>query len=335
MRKFILKFIWRGLLMLSLLVGVNYFGDSAKMFHDEFEGKLANSLLAGEYVSYNTNYDERKVQEFIVSGLVRKPKTLVLGSSRIMMMGGDGRGGFRNSAVSSAILTDLIAVYQMYVEKDMEPEKLIIGVDPWVFNAAYESDRWRSIAPFYRRYYRESIQLANSFLWKGSQLISLTYFQSSWKKIPALIMGKEEQWTVNQPLNPQSTRMPDGSLIYGAKKRATTVEEAKRKAIGNTLKEGGVKNFSAIDSTLWDEFSEFVLARSASGVEVELILIPYHPEYYSKTMYQEAIIAVEKRLQLFANGYDIQIKGGYNPKEQGVTEDDFYDGLHLKKMLER
>ena len=58
MKIFLKKILIISLTILTLLVAVNYFGDAAKIFDTEYEKKMVEIILSGDYVTNITNYDE-------------------------------------------------------------------------------------------------------------------------------------------------------------------------------------------------------------------------------------------------------------------------------------
>ena len=332
MSEYLKKSVGWLLVVLTCLVGVNYFGDSANIFHDDFEQQLAAGLAKGDMVSYRTNYDERRVQELIADKLKDPPSTLVLGSSRMMLVGGADLNDvrLRNAAVSSAVIQDLVGIYQLYRERGLLPQKLVIGVDPWIFNAKYNVDRWRTLQEYYWSFWGRSVDQQPLNWWNIRQLFSLTYFQSSAKTIFTRNKAAQEIIEVEQEENKYATRRPDGSLVYDEKKRGTSVEKAKQEARQMKNDETSLVGFSQIDTMRWKEFLRFLEVVKNDEVDIELVLIPYHPTYYAETAYREQILTVERKLGSIKYA---TLSGSYDPDYVGAGEADFYDALHARKEV--
>ena len=110
------------------------------MFEDDIE-ILSETLM-------NPSVSIKMITTYIE--LLQKPKdVIVLGSSRSMQIGKQLFDGFDffNNAVSGGSLEDHLAIYAMYRQHDLLPGTVILGLDPWIFNANNGQTRWHSIAP--------------------------------------------------------------------------------------------------------------------------------------------------------------------------------------------
>ena len=68
-------------------------------------------------------------------------------------------------------------------------------------------------------------------------------------------------------------------------------------------------------------------------VEVVLFIPPYHPETFNilkKRPDTAIILETQKSFKAIANKYGIKFVGSNDPKEYGLYENDFYDGMHPK-----
>ncbi len=86
MKKFIRKVVITSFPIVIILIGVNYFGDAAKLFDSEYEKMMAAIVLNGNYVTNITDYDERIFQKELINGMNNSPEVLVIGSSRTMLI---------------------------------------------------------------------------------------------------------------------------------------------------------------------------------------------------------------------------------------------------------
>ena len=69
------------------------------------------------------------------------------------------------------------------------------------------------------------------------------------------------------------------------------------------------------------------------GVEVVFFLSPYHPLVYRHLVHSEEyriVTDVEGYFRSVAAKKGIRIIGSYDPARIGLTESDFYDGMHPK-----
>jgi hypothetical protein len=174
---------------------VNYFVDPAQLFNrNHYEQGMAEILLKGLNVAGISNYDERFLQKHYIAGLKEKKDIIVLGSSRPLQISSKSFPGasFHSHGVSGASLEDDMAIFEMYLERNIEPKVIILGLDPWLLNKNSGQDRWKAIGEHYDRF-ASRIGLDNRFsnpffIWRDSgffrikkylQIFSLSYFQSS------------------------------------------------------------------------------------------------------------------------------------------------------------
>jgi hypothetical protein len=175
MKEFLKKAIIYCLFMLSLIFSVNIIVDPANIIHG-IELKIAKYISEGYNVTNIQDIDERKLQKLIIQNLQYSPSIVILGSSRIMEIGKEYYGDdCFNNGVSGASIEDLVAIYQLYIENGHANfiKKIVIGIDPWLFNRNNGQRRWESLSNEYYSFIGEGIPLKNRIpLYKYSQLIS-------------------------------------------------------------------------------------------------------------------------------------------------------------------
>lgn len=194
MNQFIKKTTAFSIIILIILISINYFGDAAKLFNIGYEKKIASIISEGNYVTNISNYDERILQKEIINNTNKRPDILIIGSSRIMLINNTYFPNQRiiNNSVSGAGIEDIIAIYQMYKTKDLLPNRIIIGIDPWLFNENNEQKRWLSLKDEYNAFFNKppSVNLKNKIELK--ELLSFSYFQNSIKNIPKILTENTE-----------------------------------------------------------------------------------------------------------------------------------------------
>lgn len=314
--------------LLALVMGVNYTVDPANLFHPAvMERQVADWLASGQNVAGLSDYDERKLQLYWVERLKAPRATLVMGSSRAMGVSGPE---LLNHSVSGATLPDYLAVGQLYRDRGWTPKKLVVVADPWLFNRMNRETRWKSLSPQYTKA-RQELGLATpaGSGWRldlALELVSPSYFQASLEKLfrrssPGDVVPTTA-WEGEQAI-----KHADGSLLYGQSAREESVESVRARAIKQitTPPVYGLERYEELDPDLQHEFE--VWLRSWKGVEVELVLPPYHPEAWSRITASPRFARVpEAETWLRSLGYPV--RGSYAP--QGLTEADFYDFQHPK-----
>lgn len=336
--------------ILALMALVNWHIDPGRLFShamDDTEQRIANILHSGKNVElFNDNFDERLLQRIHVEQLTDEPQVLILGSSRGMQINSSQFPGenFFNACVTGAVLQDYVAIYQLYYEKGLIPERLILEINPWSFNRDTRQFRWRTLIEEYRRgmkrldLYRDHWKpVPGHFgLRKNLELLSPKYFQSA---IHLILLHRIDTGVINatteiQAWNP--IRFADGSREYEAKRRNRTPDEVRTIAIQyvENAHLRPIGRFRSID----DEYSRllecFVDDLRMQGVEVVLYLPPYHPASYKMLMANpryKIIGEVEDYIRRVADERGIEVSGSYDPELCDLDEIDFVDGLHTTR----
>jgi uncharacterized membrane protein len=324
---------------------IAFIGDSAHLFHSGYEKKIAESLNSNYFVEGVTNYDERLVQKFRLNSLPigTELNTIILGSSRTMQI---SENLFRkrtiNLSVSGAGIEDYIALY--HLAKKFNPKRVVIGVDPWVFNAKNGLVGWKTLSD---EFLAESANLGSfrgpsigfkQELW--SQLFNITYIRASLRSNLGARLRRmfnasfREDLIVTAVENPSLDRdgiRPDGSRIYNLHFAERSPNEVESSAIQfGTPPFELMSGFQKIDPACWSLFKKFILdVRSRS--KVLIALAPFHPSSYKMILpLVPTVHEVEQRIREFTGDNGILIVGSYDPERVNCDKVDFLDGLHPK-----
>lgn len=339
MKKFIKKIVLL-LPILIILILTNYFVDPGNIFykHGFYERGVAAIISSGKNVENLANYDERLLQKFYIDKLKKEKELVILGSSRAMQISSDivSEKNMFNSSVSGASLEDLIAIYGIYREQNVLPKKIILGLDPWMMNRGNNQTRWKSLEDYYLYILNEVGILDKKkdlIQEKYLELVSLSYFQNA---IDELKKGESVDYTATDlKYSKTNVKLADGSLTYNEEFRKRSVEEVRKIAVSYASSKPiyNLGGFSKIDEQYKREFEEFINLIQKDGVEVEFYFSPYHPFVY-KTLMDSSdyriVNEVEKYFTKFAIDKKINIRGSYNPEKVNCSEEDFYDGMHIK-----
>ncbi len=338
----------------ALVVCVNFAGDPAHLFRSKlYCERIARLALDGKRVANLGNYDERLAQRFYVEHLVARPDALALGSSRSLQIGAElfpGRS-FYNGSVSGASIEDLVGIYQLYVDRDLTPALLVLGLDPWLLNRRSEQERWFSLVDAYERALarlncqkyaqltlRRKLHLG---LKRWAEAISPSYFQASlqWlfhRYITGAATGREFYVPRDGELVAEDVKRADGSYDYPPAVTERTESQvatiAERYAADEPIYSLG--GFQELDPGLCAIFEHFVDDCLAHGVKVIFFLTPYHPivakEIANRATYAR-VAEAESYFRDFGRRRAIPVVGSYRPDDCGVTSGDFFDGMHLRR----
>lgn len=336
MKRLITKTVVLSLPFILMIVLVNFFGDAARLFSDEYEKKIARLINKGSFVTNVKNFDEGLLQkELIINGSIH-PEVLIIGSSRTMLISSDLFKGVQslNNSVSRANIKDVISIYQLYKENHKLPKKIIIGIDPNTFNEYNTKTIWKSLEYGYNRFHKKKAPKFNE-LDKYKELYSLSYFQ---KSIESLLSENRDPFPTNKKSNITNTILNDGSLVYGKLYREATRDEIDRRMalrIDNDLND--LESFDVISERIWLDFTKLISDLKQNNIEVSFFIAPVHPKVYEKIEKEyRMVIKTEFFLTEYAKKNNIEIYGTFNPLKLGFNETNFYDGFHCnKKTIER
>jgi len=334
MKKFIIKTLIFATVILTLLISVNYWGDAANIFHTGYERNIANIIYTNKNAANISNYDERILQRELINKIKSKPDILILGSSRTMLINSSYFENKKliNNSVSGASIEDFIAIYQMYKTKDMLPKKIILGIDPWLFNENNGQKRWRSLKKEYYSFFNKTTDedILNN---KTEQLFSFSYFQSSLRSLPAIVLGKSNPIPSNEIYNETNTKIIDGSLTYSEKYRNVSIENVNNGAKDYIVdKIYSIENFNIISPKILKEFDDLCKEMQSNGIELSFFLAPYHPLVYAKIKKDyKVVLEGEKMISKYADQNNIRIFGSFNPIKIEIDNTGFYDGMHSKE----
>lgn len=339
-----IKRLLKGLLVflpLALLVmGVNWFADPANVLRTGYEKQVAEILADGHNASNLRNMDDRGFMRAYAALRTQPIDTLVLGSSHSMQVTKYLTGDENTfcAGMTGADLRDCISAYLLFREEGFTPKRVILAVDPWFLSEGALEDR--AMLDGYREFCAENgfsvlgdNVLLTEELKKKTQIFSLPYFQSSIESIRRGDYKTRDPIPADTHYTDTDMRRADGSYCYNAAFRDTTsgyTDQAVRDII--YAKPAFALNFNGISSQLTEQLTAFVQLMQKDGAEVALLIAPYHPTYYdhmaSQTDNYVEILATEQVIRDIAAETGVQVVGGYNPHEFGLTGADFYDAIH-------
>jgi hypothetical protein len=330
---------------------VNLLGDPAKILNeDSYADGVAGILARGESAVNVSNLNERLLQKGYVNRLTNPLDVVVIGSSRAMQI---GRASLpvtctlHNSGVSGAILADDMAIYGLYRLRKVIPRTVILGVDPWIFNAGLgKTGSYLSLSESYISVLAAEnaalppdpslrLSIVKFQLKKYLQLISPSYFQASLRSLCSGI-GRNAYYSASDSRRSDDALIrSDGTYGYDRSFRSQTLEAVRRSAVQYAHEKDvyNLYSFGSISSELRERFEEFVGLMRSDGVRVVLFLPPYHPAVYPELISRadtKIITEVEAYVRKFAADNDLLLVGGYAPSPIKMGESDFYDGMHLK-----
>jgi len=317
-----LFFITIGLFSLYLFGGASGFSTESKL---AYTLSRHNAVIAG-------NMDERLFVKSRINIEDLNPNVIIVGSSRIMQIGKHNlRDNCLNLSVSGASIQDDIAIVSLATRK-FHPKKIIIGVDPWLFNAKSGQDRWRSLNKEYLNAVSEFNSSAIIPYDQGSKV-----FSSNKDKMFGSVLDFYEKISLaetyfedDSPTRYKDIIRKDGSRVYSTIYSNKSQEEIERGF--NDLLSYSMESysFSPKSFSLFERFLDYYYNQK---YEIILVLSPYHPQLYKRIKKERRVfLDVENQFRDLAKRKNIKIIGSYDPDKVGCSASFFYDGMHPKDV---
>ncbi len=328
-----------------LMVWYNYTVDCSGYFQgDLYLREVSNMVLAGEdIVGFEKMFNQqRDILKIFANNIDPMPDVIALGSSRIMQLSRESLhvDSFFNCSVTGGDRCDVLGTFYLFDREDRLPQTFIIGFDPWLLRADAIDER--SDKELYGEFlerclgtesdveYTQSNQEA-----KWEALYSPEYFQNNVTFARRDTTGVDKPQAVEGDLYNQTTEVKrgDGSLLYDVNFRNRSME-ARLKDMnyqcGNFLY---MEDYDEVDAECVELFDKFFAYAKERGVNIVIIFTPYPSLVYN---YCEAnaeryggFLETEEVVRELAAKYDIPVYGTYDADAiEGVTDEDFYDGLH-------
>lgn len=331
---FLLKCIFYALPILILIAFVNFFGDAERLFENKLEKIVSNLNLQNYNVMNYQHLNDRIYQKNYILNLKSKPDIAIIGSSRTKLIRSDFLNSKKilvNNSVNGASIEDFVSLIQLYKNKTVMPKEIIMGLDINMLHDKINTEKWKILSQFY---YQESFvkeHFSHKFR-KYSEILSISYFQSSYKILLKNIMGQSKPMTTLNIYNDSETKLSDGAMTYSKKYRERTMNEIFVK-INKQLssKEFNSSDFIFSNKRLKDLLKIFTYLRS-ENVKLTVIILPVHPVIFDSNFKDKSIVdEFYLRMNYLSKRFSFRLFGNYNPNQYNLHNDDFYDGWHLKE----
>lgn len=331
-----------------LVIGFNWWVDPVHLRGaHQYEYGIARLILDGKPVTNISHPNEEAYLQFIVAGLKSPKDVLVFGSSRSKLIRAAAFAGrsFFNCSLSGGSLTDYIALYQMYRQKQLRPTVAILELSPWILTPGHSSI-WKTLNA-------QGHELEKALLSTTPQLparldcggearsdwkefLSLGYFQTSFytwlNRLRHPVKQTQNTYFVWQSdtLPVGETVLADGSVIYPDHvQHPPDRERVTALAVEYAKKPGGFNG--QIDPVRQKIFEAFLDQLAQDQVRVVLYLPPYHPRAYALMMDSVQFRSLATEQQYFedvARRKGLTLAGSYNPADLGLDQSAFFDGSH-------
>ena len=336
-RDTIKKLIISLIMLLSFIVvvfAVNILVDPANLVKVTYEKEVAKILAGGKNATNMENLDDRELIKQYLDISDKQIDILALGSSRSMQLTKDvvGNENFFVAGVTGAELRDCINIYYLFKKADKQPKKVILFTEFWFFSQGNLDPRadTQEYENFCREINSQPFLIQSRKVTRLKELLSFPYFQNS---IKYLLSGEKRPPVVatDKADGFLATRRYDGSYSYEESYRLSKNISPDNMAKDFTVKNSIFLSYTGNDEKLCFQFEKFIEKMQEDGVEVELVISPFHPivyDYMANSEKYKDPMETEKYFHEVAKKYNIPCYGSYNPSALGLTNTDFYDAQH-------
>lgn len=331
--------------ILLMIAAVNWYVDSyayLRITYDEIAAQMVDESFNVVGLE-ESNFNDRSLLLACLKAQTEAKEVIVAGSSRVMnfdhtMFGTDS---FYNTGLSESTIYDLWAVTGILAQNGHLPETMVIGVDPFLFNASHNNDRWMELESYVN--YMETIldgkaneNMQDPSINTGkrvSKWFSLDYFRYNVTCLPErkrFLVSYTNDWETEL-----YTKHYDGSIAYQTDLRQVAVEDVVA-LTKQTMEEHVVyrmTDYQKIDEKSLEMLSALIDYLKNQGVEVILYLPPYSPMLYDYIESEEEFwiaFTVEEEMLKLASEKHVALYGSYNPAGSGLEMSDLYDLYHVK-----
>lgn len=331
--------------LLLLLIGVNYFGDPANVFHaNELVDSVFEITSSGKNADGVSNYADRLFVERRITAMTEPPTVAVIGSSRTAQLDSFiiGEDCF-NASVAGATLEDAAAIYEIYRECGLVPKRVILCVEPWYFDVNKNDVRYGLyLSDYYESFIRRNIDKnykytgETLFSKNAKELFSLGYFQTSANTLINSGFSSPVRLATASDANETNTGMirSDGSFVYpNSYLRASEQDVFARMSAAHLGILESLRDSNGIDENNRAIFEALVNDIISDGSELSLLISPYHPYVYDEVMEDPGasytLLGIEAYLEELSAEKGIELIGSYSPYEVGFGVPAFIDALHI------
>jgi hypothetical protein len=319
-----------------VVVSVNWYADPANIFSGPaYINKIATILSAGNNVDNIANYNERLLQKELLLRQKVKNEVVIMGSSRIMEMGGDifpGRS-LRNIGVSHANINDLLALTGLLDSLNLLPEEMVINADPFLIAKGDKgTGEWKSLYDwhgyFVNRYCKdcENKMGGNSHSLSDSKYYSLINFEYFQKSVEFLAKQKNKNVVDVGHEKPRLYgRYSNGSIAY-----PDSYTHPDTLLTANVAQKTGELIIEEVDDDKYEALKCLVAFLKTRKVKVTLLMLPFHPAYFEVANKKQNNVfnRYEKLFASFAAENELPLRGSFSPAKCNVGQSVFYDPYH-------
>lgn len=301
-----------------------YFGNKiVQHFYQKYVQDLKNSKSP---VPGKEN--ERLIKYYL--GAASDSSIYLLGSSRSFLINQTflKEQVITNLAVSGASFEDFLLILGMLLQKENVPQKIYLVIDPWFFSKNADI-RYLELLDFYKKSlscFNFIYEVSNNDLLeeKAIHIFNKNYF---YYNLSSLWPQKTDD---NLLLWADQSYNADGTLNY------SNEYEKNASSINLHTKELKFKHkleFIELVPAVVEKFHEAIRISKLKGIKFIFIILPYHPSINKKQYVniKNKLILFYDALKQISKDLEIPLYGNIMPDQYNLKNEDYYDGIHLRK----
>lgn len=351
---FLLHVLIFAVFAVGIVVGTNYYVDGSHVITSRSQDEMASLVMEGKTVAVPENYNERIFQMAVLDRMTVIPDTVVIGSSRGMLLGTQITGfeSLYNNCISGFCLEDCYAILGLYRQKfSAYPSRIIMEISPWIFYGDNPEFRWTELYKYrtaaealYLRLNRKKPQIRISeqtpsgsggrpFYTRENPYFSLAYFQYNIEILRRKGMDAFRGEPAHVSTDPdEAGEFPDGSMRYPAAMENANEERLEKvKTASGPVTYENVDRMTHIDSVKREAFESLIIDILNNDTEVIFFLQPFSLRqcWFSFDENQNpAFVLVESYLHEFAEENSISVVGSYDARKYPIDDEYFVDSIH-------
>lgn len=354
------KYLKRSLILFLLIIftiaSINFIIDPGEIYLKKILATYKSAKFSNQLFNSKNGIIQQGWNERLIKTTLAKASSdfdcIILGSSHIVQISSvRNTGNIRkqcpkllNLGVSGASLEDISIFSYLVLNNTKLPKKVFINITPWTLK--FGMDNRYGI---YKKYYNEmnilleEVDIHHTISYESQLIKNLfngEYLQYSLKE---LFEQTKRENDINNlftkeirfPLKPfsyttgykESILLKDGSHVYSKK----WIETQKSKNASLTMGDGSYKiNNNIYDKSALKYLIKIIKTYQDNGVEVALILTPYHPNIFKKgdtkpVKHFKKVEAITIRVGL---DHNLTVYGSFFPNNIGCTSKEFFDSMH-------
>lgn len=301
--KLFIKYFIKSIILISIIFLINYLVD----FHNpnsRFTKNYFKLINKNDSIGISINYSERNIiKKRIFENEIKD--TIIIGSSRSLLIGKPINLNCSNYAVSGATLNDYVEIIDLLLKRNINNKTFYIEITPWLFNKNVKDFRYKELNG------------TENF----KKLFSYSY----------LLDNLQIDKIHVKPDKNDLIRYKDGTIKYGESKNYLIGDSLNIKSYIKNQPIYHLENFNKIEKSELIKFEKIIKKLNQKNIKIKFILYPY-PDLISEhilTHYPQ-ILTTEKFIINLSKKYNIKISGSL--LSLNSSHKNYFDGMHMNEI---